>query len=204
MTLSQTVAVKEEALLLSDAGLSLEADNAAKVLHFFGVTWRAATITEFLGYNRLSYQSSAKSRVLCSSDTFLELIRELEANAESIPPLPERVHSVFVYAGADRDALQELARILIGNEGAGLSRIDPGAHDFVVSLELDDFCGVMAGIRASASKGNFDGNLLLNAANGSASNIISLGRSAVFLKLEYKGIPSFFRPPKRSSISKQN
>ena len=58
--------MKEEALLLSDAGLSLEADNAAKVLHFFGVPWRAAMITEFLGEARLSDEGSVKSRVLCS------------------------------------------------------------------------------------------------------------------------------------------
>jgi hypothetical protein len=183
--------MRNKALLLSSDGLSLESGNVAKVLHFFGVPWRAATVTEFLGYSRLNHESSAKSRVLCSSDTFFELIGEVENNSEAIRPWREQVHSFFVYAGPDRDALQKLARILVGNEGAVLSEIDPGTEDFVVSGELDDFCGVMAGVRVPASKANFDASLVLNTARGNAIKIISLGHGAIFLKLEYKGVPVF-------------
>ena len=73
--------MRAEALLLSSGGLSLESANMAKVLRFFGVPSRAAAVTEFLDYTRLDRGSSAKSRALCSSDIFFELIRELKDNS---------------------------------------------------------------------------------------------------------------------------
>src|SRR5438309_8572517 len=107
-------------LMSSGDGFSLESGNVAKVLHFFGVPWRAATVTEFLGHTRLDHESSAKSRALCSSDTFFELIRELENNSEAIRPWRERVHSVFVYSGNDSEILQKLLQTLTGDEGVVL------------------------------------------------------------------------------------
>ena len=180
--------MRDEALLLSGGGLSLESGKVAKVLKFFGVPWRAGTVTEFLGYTRLNRESSAKSRALCSSDTFFELIRELEANSGAIRPWRERVHSVFVYAGDDSETLQKLLRRLTGDDGAVL---DTGVGDIAVSNQLGGFCGVMAGVRVSASKANVDASLVLNTEKGNAINIISLGPGAVFLKLEYQGVPIF-------------
>jgi hypothetical protein len=176
--------MRDEALLLSGSGLSLESGNVAKMLHFFGVPWRAATVTEFLGYR----ESSAKSRALCSSDTLFELIRGLEDNLEAIRLWRERVHSVFVYSGNDSEILQKLLQTLTGDEGAVL---DTAVGDVAVSDQLDDFCGVMAGVRVSASKANVDVSLVLNIEKGNAINVISLGDGAVFLKLEYKGVPVF-------------
>ena len=183
--------MRDEALLLSGGGLSLESGNIAKVLHFFGVPWRAATVTEFLGYTRLNHASSAKSRALCSSDTFFELIRELEDNSEAIQRWRERMHSVFVYPGDVPAVLQKLMQRLTGDEGVVLNQMNRFDGDFVVSDELDDFCGLMAGMRVSASKAKIDASLVLNTAKGSAINIISLDHGATFLKLEYKGVPVF-------------
>jgi len=188
----KTLAVRDEALVLSSGGgLSLESGDVAKVVHFFGVPWRATTVTEFLGHTRLDCESSAKSRALCSSDTFFELIRELEDNSDAIRPWRERVHSVFVYAGNDSEILQKLLQRLTGDGGLVLNQMNRFGGDFVVSSELDDFCGMMAGVRASASKANVDASLVLNTARGNATNIISLGHGAIFLKLEYKGVPVF-------------
>ncbi len=183
--------MKGEAVLVSSHGFSLENDNIAKILHFFGVSSCALTVMEFLGKTKRDHEGSAKSKLFCSSDTFLELIRELEKNSGQNRPLRERVHSVFVYAAADHNALRKLATILIGNQGTVISQIDPGTGDFVVSSELDDFCGAIAGVRASTLKKGCDAGVVLNVANANAINIISLGRSAIFLKLEYKGVPVF-------------
>jgi hypothetical protein len=184
--------VRDEALLLSGGGgLSLESGNVAKVLHFFGLPWRAATVTEFLSYTRLNHESSAKCRALCSSDTFFELLRELEDDSEAIRPWRKRVHSVFVYAGDVPAVLQKLVQRLAGDEGVVINQTNRSAGDFVVSDELDDFCGVMAGVRVSASKAKADVSLVLNSEKGNAINIISLGHGAIFLKLEYKGVPVF-------------
>ncbi len=188
--------MRDEALLLSGSGLSLENDNAAKVLHFFGVPWRAATVTEFLGSTRLNHEGFAKSRALCSSDTFFELIRELENNSEAIRPWRERVHSVFVYAGDVPAVLQKLTQRLTGDERVVLNQMNRFGGDFVVSGKLDDFCGVMAGVGVSACQANGDASLVLNTKRGNAINIISLGHGAVFLKLEYNGVPVFLSTSK--------
>src|SRR5438876_252947 len=188
----KTLAVRDKALVLrSGGGLSLESGDVAKVVHFFGVPWRATTVTEFLGHTRLDCESSAKSRALCSSDTFFELIRELEDNSEAIRPWRERVHSVFVYAGDVPAVLQKLLQRLTGDEGVVLNQMNRFGGDFVVSSKLDDFCGVMAGVGVSASQVNGAASLVLNTKKGNAINIISLGHGAIFLKLEYKGVPVF-------------
>jgi len=183
-------AVRDEALLLS-SGLSLKNGNVAKVLHFFGVPWHAATVTDFLGCSRRNHENSSKSPVLCSSDTFFELIQQLEENSEAIQPWRERVHSVFVHAGDVPAVLQKLMQRLTGFEAVVINQMNRFGGDFVVTDELDDFCGVMAGVRVSASKANVDASLVLNTARGNAINIISLGHGAIFLKVEYKGVPVF-------------
>jgi len=188
--------MRDEALLLSSGGLSLQSGNVAKVLQFFGVPGRAATVTEFLGHTRLDHESSAKSRALCSSDTFFELIRELENNSEAIRPWRERVHSVFVYAGDVPAVLQKLTQRLTGDERVVLNQMNRFGGDFVVSGKLDDFCGVMAGVGVSACQANGDASLVLNTKRGNAINIISLGHGAVFLKLEYNGVPVFLSTSK--------
>ena len=178
-------------MLLSRGDLSLETGNIAKALHFFGVPSRAVTVTEFRSYTGLKHESPAKSRALCSSDTFFELIRELEDNAETIQPWWERLHSVFVYAGDVPGVLHELMQRLTGGEAVAISQMNRFGGDFVVSGKLDDFCGLMAGIRVSASKAKINASLVVNTAAGSAINIISLDQGAIFLKLEYKGVPVF-------------
>jgi hypothetical protein len=181
----------DEALLLTALGASLEGNSVAKLLSFFGVPRRTLTTKEFLAQNGADRESSSKSRLICSSDAFSRLIEELERNPDHMQSWWERVHSAFVYAGDDPDALQKLVRILTGDSGAVLRKIDPGAGDFVVSDHLNDFCGVMAGVRVSASRTNVDANLVLSISQGNAINIISAGSRAPFLKVQYNKVPVF-------------
>ncbi len=88
--------------------------------------------------------------------------------------------------------MQKLARILSGDDLAVLDRINPGAEDFALSDELNEFCGVMAGVRITASNANSNASLVLRMSRGNAIKIISLGDGAVFSKLEYNGVPVFF------------
>ncbi|MGB8473162.1 MAG: hypothetical protein WCE61_03620, partial [Candidatus Acidiferrum sp.] len=122
--------MKDEALLLSRDDLSLETGNIAKALHFFGVPSRAVTVTEFRSYTGLNHESPAKSRALCSADTFFELIRELEDNAEAIQPWWKRMHSFFVYAGDVPAVLQELMQRLTGGEAVVISQMNRFGGDF--------------------------------------------------------------------------
>ena len=59
---------------------------------------------------------------------------------------------------------------------------------------MNNFCGVMTGVPVTGVNGKSNRSLILNILNmgkRDAINIISLGDGAVFLKLEYKGVPVF-------------
>src|SRR4029450_7497661 len=78
----ENLAVTDEALLLTVPGASSEGNNVAKLLTFFGVSWRTLTTEESFVQNGAGHESSLKSRLICSSDIFLRLIEDLERNPE--------------------------------------------------------------------------------------------------------------------------
>ena len=186
----------DETLLLTAPGASSEANNVAKLLTFFGVPWRTLTTEEFFAQNGAGHESSPKSRLICSSDIFLRLIEDLERNPEYVRAWGNRVHSAFVYAGDNSEILRKLVWRLTRNDGAAIPETNSCAGDLVVSNHLNDFCGVMAGLRFAASKTDLDTSLILNAPKGNIINIISLGYGATFLKLEYKKVPIFLSTSK--------
>src|SRR5438046_10767029 len=107
----------QPALLLSHLDLSVEGKKRiGKLLSFFGAPWRTLSLAELLPPDRAGNTSSSQCRLICSSDTLLRLIEDLERNPERIWFWKERVHSAFVYAGDDSEVLQKLARILSGDE----------------------------------------------------------------------------------------
>ena len=128
---------------------------------------------------------------MCSADTFLQLIEVSERDPDCMQFWQEQVHSAFVYAGNDPQSFQRLIRTLIGDDRAVISKTRRGVGDLTVSDHLDDFCGVMSGVRVTANEANTDGDFVLNTAKGNLINIISRGDGAVFWKLEYKGVPVF-------------
>jgi hypothetical protein len=183
--------VTDEALLLTAPGVSSEANNVAKLLTFFGVSWRTLTTEESFAQNGAGHENSQKSRLICSSDIFLRLIEDLERNPECVRAWDNRVHSAFVYAGDDSEILRKLVWRLTLNDGAAIHETNSCAGDLVVSDQLNDFCGLMAGIRVAASKTDLDTSSILNASKENTISIISLGYGATFLKLEYKGVAVF-------------
>src|SRR5205823_3391617 len=103
----------------------------------------------------------------------------------------ERAHSVFVYAGNDSEILQKLLQTLTGDEGSVICKMSPSVADIAVSDCLDEYSGVMASVRVTASGSKTDSDLVLNASKRSTVNIISLGGGAVFSMFEYEGVPIF-------------
>jgi len=181
---------KQKAILLSRSGLSVEGKRIARILGFFGVPSRALTTTEFLAHNGAGCENSSKCSLICSSDTFLQLIEGLERPG-SVQFWKEQVHSAFVYSGNDFEILQKLVRRLTGDNHAVLCKINPGVGGVAVSDRFNDFCGVMAGLRVAVSKGDLDTSLILNTAKGNTTNIITHGDGSTFLKIEYNGVPVF-------------
>jgi hypothetical protein len=167
-----------EAILLAPGDrLSSQDGNLAKLLDFFGVSWRAATAAQLLGDNNIN-QSGL--RVLGSSDHFATLISELERNCDRARQWREQIHSVFVYAGDDVTTLASLAAISAEKSNCSV----------VVSDQLPEFCGIMSGVRIAADIS--DGELTFASPSGSPNvEIISTAGGACFIRFEYRGVPVF-------------
>jgi hypothetical protein len=183
--------MKESAFLLIDSNASRQDRCVAKVIQFFGVPSRNLATAEFRLANAAADSTCAKPRLLCSADAFLRVLERREQKAEYEPWWAQYIHSAFIYPSDNVDSLPTLARILSADDASVIRRTDPGAGDFVVSDNLDDFCGVMASIRVTASKANTNGNFVLNTAKRNVVNIISIGDGATLLKFEHKGVPVF-------------
>src|ERR1700730_16344621 len=149
---------RNEAVLLNHPDLSPGDQRVGKALSFFGVPWRAPTIADLLTEVTGSHLIPATSRIFSSAEVFLGLIKDLERSLDGRELWKQHVHSVFVHSG-DLNTLQELTRLLTGDRRAAVSKIDPGAVDLAVSDHLDDFCGVMAGMRVSGSASCVNGTL---------------------------------------------
>ena len=168
--------MNEEAILLAGSdGLSSQGRNLAKLLDFFGVSWRASTLPALLSDQNIN---GSGLRVLCSSDHFAALMADLGRDSDRARRWREHIHSVFVYAGDDIAALDKLAK----------TRPGPYRGGFAISDKLPDFCGIMAGIRIAEDDSQVD---LIFASQDQSIEIISSDRGPVFLKREYEGVPAF-------------
>ncbi len=182
---------KQEAIILDDHGRFIVGGRIAKILDFLGVVWRSATTTELLTLASADREVSSQRRLFCSSDALLQVIERCERGSVCLRFWEEEVHSVFAYAGDDPEVLSKLVRRLTGDSGAVVSKIKRNSGDILVSKELDDFCGVMSGVRATATGTDFDADMVLNNSKGNATSIISLDHGAVFLRIEYNRVPIF-------------
>jgi hypothetical protein len=200
---------KQEAIIFDDLDLSVEGKKIAKILDFFGVPWRASTMTELLALSDAGQESSSRWRLFCSSGTFLQLIKGLERDPGFMQFWEEQVDSAFVYAGDDSEILRKLMRRLTGDDGVVISKINPAVRDLTVSNQLDDVCGVMSGVRATATGINGDADMVLNTSKGNAVSIISVDHGAAFLRIEYNGVAVFLSTSKKiididSELTSQN
>ena len=168
--------MNEEAILLAASdGLSSQGSNLAKLLDFFGVSWRTSTLPALLSDQNIN---GSGLRVLCSSDHFAALIADLSRDSDRARRWREQIHSVFVYAGDDIAALDKLVKTHPG----------PCSGGFAISDKLPEFCGIMCGIRIGEDDSQVN---LVFAAQEQSTEIISSDRGPVFLKREYEGVPAF-------------
>src|SRR5437867_2874710 len=105
----------QQAVLLSQRDLSLEDKRIGKLLSFFGVTWRTLSIVEILADSTASHSTAPNSRIFCSAEVLLQLIKDFRRDQDCMRFSWNDIHSAFVYAGNDSAMLLELARILTGD-----------------------------------------------------------------------------------------
>ncbi len=177
--------VTEQGLLLSRGELSSAERNIGKLLNFFGVPWSVQPFDEFLGGDR----TSQATRVFCSSETYLELVKQLENSSELTRRWQENVHSAFIYSAEDETSLQELANLLGGGQVAhAVGNGGNAAAHFLVSDDAE-LCGVMAGVRVKASSSP---TALLSGPFGRGiRSIISLNEQSAFVLARHRDIALF-------------
>jgi hypothetical protein len=183
--------VTEEAILLTNGNVSLPNNNVAKVLRFFGVPSRNLTVAEFLSHEREAGDGASKTRLLCSAEVFSRLIEELEGSPDGIRLWQEHVHSAFVYAGENSDALHKLIRRITSDDRASLRAMNGHAGEWVVSNDFGEFCGVMSGLRIHAAATALEAGPVFDASNSNTTPIISTDRGATFVKVERHTVPIF-------------
>ena len=186
--------MKERAFLLTSRDTSCT-DSVAKVLQFFGVDYCYLTVEEFLSSRRerdgQGCENPPRLRIICPSDIFAELITQLERSSEAVDWWHDHTHSVFVYAGANRDKLEKLVMTLSRDDAATIDEITPGPREFTVASETDGFSGVMAGVKGIVSAEGIAKSYVLRSSNSAGIDIISVDEGAIFLKFSYHGIPVF-------------
>ena len=170
--------------------------NAIKLLRFFGVEADTVSVDEFLScLSDLSggddgRKSTARTRILCSSDVFDQLIEAIDQNAEHSRLWREGVQSVFVYPSADRQKLERVVRRLAQGD-AVIDELPTGSTEFEVTNQFDGFCGPMAGIRGVASSQVNACCSVLRASSAESVDIISTPHGAIFSRLNYQSVPVF-------------
>jgi hypothetical protein len=107
-----------------------------------------------------------------------------------MPHWHQDIHSAFVFADGDPQALEKLLRLLARDERPELGRLPPERAEFVVSYD-SDFCGVMAGLRVLSSRANDNACVVSNTANTNVLSLISSASGSMFLKLQYGHVPVF-------------
>ena len=100
------------------------------------------------------------------------------------------IHSVFVYGGDDLAGLQGLLRKLTADDRAAVVAVEGTNKTFVVA-DMVDFCGPMSGLRITAADPPSVRVFVFRGQRAEASDVISLDRDAVLLKVRYEGITVF-------------
>ena len=180
----------DQAILLDDTGDSLPYQRIAKLLSFFGVSWRRLTLSQFIADAAAKLVVPEKCRIFSSAGTFLRLLEACNHRPDSMPHSDQNIHSAFVFADGDPQVLEKLVQLLAGDERAELRHIHSGGEEFVVANDTE-FCGVMASLRVPVSSSNDDVCLVSNIADTGALSLISSASGSIFLKLQCGDVPAF-------------
>ena len=180
----------DQAILLDDTADSLPYQRIAKLLSFFGVSWRRLTLSQFIADAAAKLVVPEKCRIFSSAGTFLRLLEACNHRPESMPHSHQNIHSAFVFADGDPQVLEKLVQLLAGDERAELRHIHSGGEEFVVANDTE-FCGIMASLRVPVSSPNDDVCLVSNIGDTGALSLISSASGSIFLKLQCGDVPVF-------------
>ncbi|MDQ3314857.1 MAG: hypothetical protein M3505_09570 [Verrucomicrobiota bacterium] len=179
--------MREEAIILTPREQSSQVTNLAKLFRFFGISHSSSGIAELL--SRGESEPSEPKRLFCSSDIFNQLLGQLDHSTGARLWWQAHVHSVFVYAGSDAAVLQAVLRKVTGDTGAVMQEAGRSCGEFSVSDGLDEFGGVMAGLRIEAAKLGADTKLAFYRRSATAADVISRGSGATLVRASHQEVP---------------
>lgn len=178
----------DSALILTALETSAQDRNVARIVEFFGLPYESFSIDEAEGGAKSEFHFGG-SRLLCSALEFLRFLDWAEQMWDGDEGR-QRVHSAFVFAGDDPEAVRELARRLTGDEQSMQAAAASGTVS--VSDELEEFCSVMSGLKVALDPREVeDPPLLFDHARLRGTTIIKIGDDSAFVRLEYRGVPIF-------------
>ena len=177
----------EDAIIInSGSELSPQNANLAKLLTFFGVSWRSSTVADLFVNDDSS--EPVQARLFCSSDIFIELVRSLQQSPTLLELWRHVVHSAFVYAGNDSGDVERIVKMLWGSGVAEES--DSFRREFVITSNFPEFSGVMTGLSIVSENGKAH-SISVRSDRSRQSQIISADDGSVFSKSDYEDVPVF-------------
>ena len=117
----------DQAILLDDTGDSLPYQRIAKLLSFFGVSWRRLTLSRFIA-DAATGVGPDECRIFSSAETFWRLLEACNHRPESMPHWHQNIHSAFVFADGDPQVQENFVQLHAGDERAELRHIHPGGE----------------------------------------------------------------------------
>ncbi len=174
------------AIVLSQSRTSTSDQKISRLLGFFGVTGRPATVEEFL--NELAANPKEPLHVLGVAENFLTLVQALESQPEKQQLWKKHIRSAFCSLGQDGSLFQELTGRWHGELKVRLQSAEESAQPWKISDREKDFCGSLSGL-VVVPIGN--GSVWLCESSDSNNYIIAKTAGAAFLRAECHGVPFF-------------
>src|SRR5438874_348675 len=180
----------EPGLILTGDDVSMPDRCLMKVAQFFGVALETVAMRDVEMWESVSPSDFGRTRLLCRADVLLGLLRDFEQSQERRDWWKTSAHSAFVYWDGEVNTLEKLVSILTGHKLTQISR-ERGPQNLFVTDELDDFCKTMAGLRVGSLSTHDNIVLDSSGAHEKRIDIISTDDGAVFMRIQYEGVPVF-------------
>jgi hypothetical protein len=173
------------AIILHEGNLTPREIRLGRILDFFGVPWKAATVSDFP-----EMEGSLQDCVAFGSVCAVAAALESGQRANGAGP---QLASFYAYADNDRFASERGIRLLCGR--ADFSLQEPHARNlaFLVSRQFAALAGPMSGLEVSSQLGREDAVLVgaLSDGRSKIASIISAGDVHVFVRCQHRDGPIF-------------
>ncbi|AWO93181.1 MULTISPECIES: hypothetical protein [Bradyrhizobium] len=177
------------ALLLRSDVPSSDDCNLAEMLEFFGIPWKALTVSEANGgYVASLTASHPRFSILTSAACLAETMQPRRAG--TLPDWLAAAASVFVYGFLAADSCRALLRQITGDPQADIRGIDAWPMTVSVTDAFPDMCGPMSALRIQLEPGAADAALVIRD-DGELQSILGAPEGHLFAGFSYSGVRFF-------------